>query len=156
LVLLLDELAKELARVGVSSVLVSNTYRPGALLPAKTPAPKGAPQPKSKSRRRAPARDARISQHARGLAIDIVEFRFADGRVLNVERDFQGTLGAPACGPESRVERETPESLALRDLVCAIARGGYCNHWITPNRDAEHFNHLHCDIEAGAAEIKTY
>jgi hypothetical protein len=38
--------------------------------------------------------------------------------------------------------------ILLRDITCAIARAGFCNHLITPNRDAAHNNHLHCDIAA--------
>lgn len=165
LVLVLDDLARLLHAHGVAGVQVNNTYRPGSVLPPKT-APRASgsrgsastkvrerPARGGKGKRAKPSQPARPSQHARGLAIDITEFRLADGRILNVERDWRGQRGAPPCGPESRVEGSAPEGVLLRDLTCAIARHGLCNHLITPNRDPAHDNHLHCDIEAGASEI---
>lgn len=155
LVLLLDDLAKDLSSRAVVGVQVNNVYRPNSKLPPKANTKLVKPPPKgkaSKSRKPPPPRTVRLSQHALGLAIDITEFRLADGRVLNVERDWHGSLGAPPCGPGSRVSNDDPSGVLLRDLTCAIARRAYCNHLITPNRDEAHSNHLHCDIEAGADE----
>jgi len=174
LVLLLHELSGELARHGVVAVQVNNTYRPNSKLAAKpSAAPPPAPAPSArksgkgakavkkpakatkKPAKPAPAEPAQVSQHALGLAIDITEFQLGDGRVLNVERDWHGARGEAPCGPLSRVADDNPEGIALRDITCSIARGGYCNHLITPSRDEAHANHLHCDIEAGANEIMT-
>ena len=158
LLLLLDDLSKELAKFGVVAVTVNNVYRPGSVRADKDALP-AKPQNARKGKAVVPAEPARPSQHARGLAIDITEFRLSDGRSLNVERLWRGIPGGPPCGPESKIalapsETHSPaESVALRNLTCAIARAGFCNHLITPNRDAAHFNHLHCDIEQGAREI---
>jgi hypothetical protein len=165
LVLLLDEMAANLAAHDVVAVIVNNVYRPASTLAAK-PAPKpnptrkSAPATKSKTskpkktgeKKQAP-QPVRLSQHALGLALDIAGFRLADGRVLNVERDWHGVMGQAPCGPQSRVLDDHPAGITLRNLTCSIASAGYCNHLITPNRDEAHANHLHCDIEAGANEI---
>ena len=146
LVLLLDDLAHELSRRGVVAVVVNNAYRPKSTLPIK-PAQRRASQ---KQRARKPQQ---LSQHALGLAIDIMAFRLADGRVLNLEHDWHGSIGEEPCGPASRVQGEHPAGVELRNLTCALAVQGYCNHLITPSRDEAHRNHLHCDIEAGANEV---
>jgi hypothetical protein len=157
LVLVMSDLAKELARFGIVAVEVNNTYRPASVLPAKakpTPAPKAASKGRRKPRpTKAPLVPIRLSQHARGLALDITEFRVKDGRVLNVERDWKGPRGVPPCGPKAQVAANDPNAALLRDVTCAIARAGLCNHLITPSRDEAHKNHLHCDIEANAAEV---
>jgi hypothetical protein len=158
LLLLLDDLSKELAKFAVVGVTVNNIYRPGSVRADKDTLP-AKPRKAGKGKAVVPAEPARPSQHARGLAIDITEFRLSDGRGLNVEQLWRGKLGAPPCGPESEIvlapseTHSSAESVALRNLTCAIARAGFCHHLITPNRDAAHFNHLHCDIEQGAREI---
>jgi hypothetical protein len=158
LLLLLDDLSKELAKFAVVGVTVNNIYRPGSVRADKEALP-AKPQKARKGKAVVPAESARPSQHARGLAIDITEFRLSDGRSLSIEQGWRGKLGAPPCGPASEIlltpaETDSPaESVALRNLTCAIARAGFCNHLITPNRDAAHFNHLHCDIEPGAREM---
>jgi hypothetical protein len=160
LVLILSELSTELQRFGVVSVVVNNTYRPASVRPSKTLPPAATVLPKSKSKRgvqpaaaKPSPEPARLSQHASGLAVDITEFRLRDGRTLNVERDWRGIRGAPACGAEAQVVEGDPAAILLRDITCAIARAGLCNHLITPNRDDAHKNHLHCDIEADASEV---
>ena len=135
---MLDELSRELlAPLGVIALRVNNIYRPGSKLPPKT-------------ERAAP----RQSQHAQGLALDIVAFELSDGRVLDVERDWRGALGTPVCGPESTVTGDDVSGVALRNVVCAIARAGYCNHLLTPNHDEAHDNHIHCDIKAESDEVE--
>jgi hypothetical protein len=136
LVLMLDDMAGELASLGVVAVQVSNVYRPRAKLPPKTE--RG---------------QARLSQHAHALAIDIIGFELADGPGLNLERDWHGAIGAPVCGPESSVTHDMPAGVTLRNLTCAIARAGYCNHLLTPNHDEAHVNHLHCDIKPESSEL---
>lgn len=109
----------------VVQIRIDNFYRPRARLP----------------RRKKP------SQHAHGLAADVVEFVLRDGEVLNVERDFQGRRGDPPCGPEARLIEETERAVRLRNLVCAVAARGLFHHILTPNYDAAHRDHLHLDIK---------
>ncbi len=125
LALILGELAALLAEQGVVAVRIDNTYRPRAHLPGSR----------------------RPSQHNYALAADVTAFTLADGRTLEVERDWPAAIGAPACGPEAELGSETPEALELRNLVCAIAARGLFHHILTPNFDAAHANHLHLDIQ---------
>ena len=74
----------------------------------------------------------RLSQHALGRAIDIAGFRLADGSTVSVEHDW----AAP--GPK-------------RLFLLHLARRA-CEHFsvvLTPNSDADHYNHLHLDIGPG-------
>jgi hypothetical protein len=128
LALALDELAPVLARHQVSAVLVDNYYRPQARM-AGTKNP---------------------SQHAHGLAVDIMGFKLADGRTLMVKKDWHGAISAPVCGPASRPVEPTREALALWNMVCEIARERIFHHMLTPNNDAAHADHLHFDIKRDA------
>jgi hypothetical protein len=128
LALLIDELAPLLAEHGVSAVRADNFYRPRAHLPG---------------RRRTP------SQHAHGLAIDVTGFVLTDGRTLDVEREWPADIGAPACGPEARASAPTDAAIALRNLVCEVARRGFFHDVLTPNYDRAHRNHIHMDIKRG-------
>jgi len=129
LALILGELAQLLAERGVVAVRIDNTYRPRAHLPGSR----------------------RPSQHNYALAVDVTAFTLADGRTLEVERDWPAAIGAPACGPDAELGSETPEALELRNLVCAIAARGLFHHILTPNFDAAHANHLHLDVQRGNA-----
>jgi hypothetical protein len=128
LALALDELATILARHQVSTVLVDNFYRPSARM----------------------AGTANPSQHAQGLAVDIMGFKLADGRMLMVKQDWHGAVTAPVCGPTSEPVVRTPEALALWNMVCEIARERLFHHMLTPNNDTAHADHLHFDIKRDA------
>ncbi len=128
LAIVLDELSAVLAEQGVAAVHVDNFYRPRAHLPG--------------SRKR--------SQHAYGLAIDIYGFTLSDGTTLVVERDFHGAIGSASCGPEATIGAAgDAKSIALRNLVCEIARTRVFNYLLTPAYNAAHRNHLHADIARG-------
>jgi hypothetical protein len=131
LALALDELSLLLARHDVTEVNVDNMYRPKAKLPG----------------RRKP------SQHSYGLAVDIYGFELTSGQKLVVEADWQGDLGIPPCGPDSRVTAARAESVALRNLFCEIARSGMFHHLLTPSYDLAHKNHLHLDIKRDSREL---
>lgn len=128
LALVLAELSSVLAEHDVAQVRIDNFYRPKARLPGR----------KAKS------------QHAHGLAADVVEFVLRDGRTLNVERDWHGVRGEPPCGPEARVLESTDEAVRLRNLVCAVAARGLFHHILTPNYNAAHRDHLHLDVKRDA------
>lgn len=125
LTLALGELAALLAEHGVVAVRIDNTYRPRAHLPGSR----------------------RPSQHNYALALDVTAFTLADGRTLEIERDWPAAIGTPACGPEAELGSETPEALELRNLVCAIAARQLFHHILTPNYDVAHRNHLHLDLQ---------
>lgn len=74
-------------------------------------------------------RPERLSQHAFGRALDVTGFELADGTVISVMRDWrnQGAKGA---------------------FLHEVAQGA-CKIFsvvMTPNRNAEHHDHLHMDI----------
>jgi hypothetical protein len=125
LALVLDELAKVLEQHHVVKVRIDNLYRPHAHLPGKS----------------------KPSQHAYGLAMDLTALELDGGRSLIVETDWEGTLHAPVCGPESAVTPPTDQAIALRNIVCDVARRGLFHHILTPNYDIAHNNHLHFDIK---------
>lgn len=125
LALVLDDWSQLLAEEGIVEVRVDNMYRPRARLPG--------------SRKK--------SQHAYGLAIDVLSFKRGDGTELVVERDWDGEIGSAACGPEARVADARPEVIALRTVVCRSARIGLFHHVLTPTYDAAHKDHVHLDIK---------
>jgi hypothetical protein len=125
LALTLDELARVLAKHGVVEVRVDNYYRPSAKLAGR------------------PIK----SQHHYGLAMDLMELRLEGGRTLQVERDWHGTPGTAACGPDAAPTDPSEETILLRNLVCDIVRVGIFHHVLTPSYDAAHRNHLHLDIK---------
>jgi hypothetical protein len=125
LVLALDELASVLSTFDVVTIRIDNLYRPRAKLPG--------------SHKR--------SQHAYGLAADITSFTLADGRTLSVEDDWHATIGEKACGPDAVMSDPDDESIALRNIVCEIARRGLFHHLLTPGFNAAHRTHFHFDIQ---------
>jgi hypothetical protein len=117
-----------LAKHDVVRVRIDNFYRPKSKLPGR----------------------AKPSQHSHGLAADIVNFQLSDGRTLDVKQDFHGELGKPVCGPDAAMVDATPESIALRNLVCDVASFGLFHHMLTPNYNLAHRDHLHWDIKRDA------
>ena len=74
-------------------------------------------------------RHDKLSEHAYGFAIDISGFRLSDGTSVTVERDWARS------GPKS-------------DFLHHVARAacGYFSVVLTPNSNADHFNHFHLDL----------
>jgi len=131
LVLALDEFAKILARHGVVAARIDNFYRPRSRLPGR----------------------AKPSQHSYGLAADVVGFVLADGRSLDLERDWHDGPNTSACGPQSRPVEPTEETILLRNLACEVAREGIFHRILTPSYNAAHRDHLHCDIDRKARTL---
>jgi len=129
LALTLAELAEVLSEHGVDRVHIGTAYRPSSRLPR---------------------RGRKLSQHAHGLAADVVAFHLQDGTTLNIERDWHGEIGAPSCGPDAHLSEETEQAIRLRNLVCDIARRGFFHFMLTPNYDRAHHDHLHLDIKRDA------
>ncbi|HWD57999.1 MAG TPA: extensin family protein [Stellaceae bacterium] len=74
-------------------------------------------------------RPGRLSEHAYGLAIDISGFRLSDGSRVSVEHDWR----APG-----------PKAAFLHHLAHAAC--GYFSVVLTPDSNADHFNHFHLDL----------
>jgi hypothetical protein len=133
LALALDDVARILASHGVTRVRVDNFYRPS-------------------SHRRGRGRRKK-SQHALGLAMDLMDITLQGDRILRVERDWRGARGEPACGPDARPADPTDDTIALRNIVCEVAREGLFHRVLTPNYDAAHESHLHLDIGRNARAL---
>jgi hypothetical protein len=130
LALVLDDLTKVLAKSGVTSIRIDNFYRPGAKLAGRK----------------------KDSQHAHGLAMDVVSFDLADGRKLAVT-DWGARIGEVPCGPEAVAALPTRESVEVRNLVCAVGRAGLFNTMLSPSFDAAHQSHFHFDIKADTTRL---
>jgi hypothetical protein len=74
-------------------------------------------------------RPSRLSQHALGQAIDIAGFRLSDGSRVSVEHDWSDS-GSKA--------------VFLHRLASKACR--YFSVVLTPDSNADHYNHLHLDI----------
>jgi hypothetical protein len=75
------------------------------------------------------SRGGRLSEHAKGQAIDVGAFELADGTVISVKKDWRGA------GKRSEFLQE-------------VARAS-CEHFnvvLTPNHNRLHNDHLHLDI----------
>ncbi|HEX8165400.1 MAG TPA: extensin family protein [Beijerinckiaceae bacterium] len=74
-------------------------------------------------------RGAKLSEHAFGNALDVMAFRFADGRELAVQKGWRGLQ---------------EEQEFLREVFT-----GACNYFTTvlgPGADAFHYDHFHLDL----------
>jgi hypothetical protein len=93
----------------------------------------------------------RLSQHARGLAIDVHAVATADG-LLEVSRDFEPGVGVwrnlvpgegalEACIGQPRTDR----GRALRELACRLKLHSAFRAIATPDDDDDHRDHLHLE-----------
>lgn len=111
-----------LADAGVVKVEHYSTYRPGARVRGR----------------------GKSSGHAHALAIDAARFHLEDGRVLEVDPDWDDrTLGEPPCAPR---EDESEDSKLLRHVVCAAVEREIFQVVLTPHYDRAHQNHVHLEL----------
>jgi hypothetical protein len=130
LVLALDDFAAMAAPRGITQMLHISAYRPKSANGCTDKYPG--------------------LQHCAALAVDIAQFRLSNGSVWNVQKDFQGQIGAATCGPTARAPGPTAASQGLHALVCDAAARGIFHVMLTPNYNAEHFNHFHVEITPNA------
>jgi hypothetical protein len=88
-------------------------------------------------------------QHCAALAVDVGTFKKRDGSVLSVEKDFAGHVGSVTCGAASHPPA-TPSGRELWGLICDAADHALFHVILTPNFNAQHFNHVHLEITAKA------
>jgi hypothetical protein len=124
LALVLDDWTRALRAAGITGVVIDNAYRPGAKLPGK----------------KSP------SQHALALALDVTRFSRGEAPPLSVG-DWGARIGEVPCGPDAVAPPAEPVSVATRNLVCSMARGGFFHTLLTPSYDAAHGSHFHFDIQ---------
>lgn len=132
LALTLIQFADFLKARGIVEVRVDNFYRPNARLPSKR---------------------SKKSQHAYGLAIDVMALKHEDGRVFDIEADWGAGIETEACGPKATVANVTESTVDLRNLVCELVDSELFHHHLTPSYNRAHRNHLHLDIKRDAKAL---
>lgn len=85
----------------------------------------------------------RPSRHSFGLAIDVHSFALDDGeRVAVVKADYEQGLGDDLdCVGEPLTEL----GRVLRGVDCGLASSGLFRVVLTPDYDADHYNHFHIE-----------
>jgi hypothetical protein len=107
---------------GVVKVEHYSTYRPGARV-------RGHGKP---------------SGHAHALAIDAARFHLTDGRVIDVDTDWQDREhGGNPCPVR---EHESEASRILRSVVCEAVERDLFQVVLTPHYDRAHQNHVHLEL----------
>jgi hypothetical protein len=127
LVLALDDFAAILESHDIIEVRHYSMYRP----------PRGWPEDKLGTR------------HAGALALDAGRFIDRTGKVLDVDHDFHGAIGARTCGDGAAPRPATPDALALRAILCEAVERRLFNVVLTPNYNRPHHNHFHLELTAG-------
>lgn len=89
-------------------------------------------------------------QHCAALAVDVGYFERRDGSTLTVEKDFAGRIGQETCSGRFAPNPPSPNASELWGFVCEAARRTAFNVILTPNYNAEHRNHFHFEVSAGA------
>jgi hypothetical protein len=93
---------------------------------------------------------SRLSEHAHGLAIDVHQFGMVDGKVIDVQRDFEPGVGD---WPKDRVldmvtcvgTPENPPGRTLRELACSLRMASVFREIITADDNSDHDNHFHIE-----------
>jgi hypothetical protein len=129
LALALDDFAAQLAAHDVVEVIHFSVYRPPV-----TTWPDG----------------KQATRHPGALAIDAASFVKKDGKILQVERDFHGRIGATTCGTGAGPRPSTPEAAELRSILCDAACARLFNVMLSPDYNWPHRNHFHLEVTAGA------
>jgi hypothetical protein len=124
LVLALDDFSSMISKRGIVEMIHLSAYRPRSQFGC-TPKYDG-------------------KQHCGALAVDIASFKRADGSTLSVEKDFHGRVGLSTCTTH-------PAPNELWSIVCEAADRGIFNVILSPNYNAQHFNHLHVEVTPQAA-----
>jgi Extensin-like protein C-terminus len=81
------------------------------------------------------SRAGRLSLHAYGLAIDVHGFSMA-GRNYDIRHDFSKGLGSNTCldGPPANA------------FACRMRRTGLFHELLTPDDNADHYDHIHLGV----------
>jgi len=135
LVLALSDFSKILRAHDIDLVLIFSAWRPP-----------GKKWPKGKLGTR----------HPGALAIDARRFgkKQKQGEKarawLDVEKDYHGTMGAPACGADAAAPSPTTlEAKELHSIVCEAADQHVFTSILTPNYNRAHKNHFHLEVTPG-------
>jgi hypothetical protein len=90
---------------------------------------------------------SKLSEHAHGLAIDVHQFGTADGRIFDVEKDFESGVGDWASRDQVACvgSPERAEARKLRELACALRVSSAFKEIITGDDNSDHDNHFHIE-----------
>ncbi len=88
-------------------------------------------------------------QHIGGTALDAARFTKTDGKVLDVDKDFHGAIGAKTCGDDAGPHPVSPEATELREILCEAVSQHLFNVVLTPNYNKPHHNHFHLEVMRG-------
>jgi hypothetical protein len=86
------------------------------------------------------------SMHAQALAIDLHAFITGDGTRYDVETDFVITRTHDSCPIASSSEADR----ILKEIACRLVAERIFQIVLTPNYNADHRNHFHCDLTEGS------
>lgn len=89
------------------------------------------------------------TRHNGGLALDAGRFIAKDGGVLDVDKHWNGAIGAKTCGAGAAPRPATPEAVKLRAILCEAADRRLFNVVLTPNYNRPHKNHFHLEVTEG-------
>jgi hypothetical protein len=89
------------------------------------------------------------TRHLGALAIDAARFNLKDGSYLDVDKHFNGAIGAKTCGDRAGPKPVTAEALKLREILCKAVEQRLFHVVLTPNYDRPHKNHFHLEITEG-------
>ncbi len=92
-----------------------------------------------------------ISEHAYGNAIDLASFKDAGGTSYVVKTDF---VIDPASEKTCTAATVEGKDRFLHELICALKAAHVFNIVLTPNYNADHRDHFHVDLTAGADFIR--
>ena len=89
----------------------------------------------------------KLSEHAHGLAIDVHQFGTADGRIFDVQRDFEQGVGDWDARDQIACvgSPQQPEGRILRELACALRVSSAFREIITADDNSDHDNHFHLE-----------
>ena len=135
LVLALDDFAQILVKHEIAEVIHYSMYRP----PEKS-------HPIDKDGIR----------HSGALALDAGKFVGTDGSILDVDKHWNGRLGAKTCGDDAGPKPVTPEATKLRAILCDAVAARIFNSYLTPNYNRGHHNHFHLEVTAGWRSFLIY
>lgn len=93
-----------------------------------------------------PATGCTPSEHAYARAIDLHAFHLASGAVYDVTTDFVITTRHDSCPIPSSSEADR----VLKEIACALVANRIFQIVLTPNYNADHRDHFHCDLTAGS------
>jgi len=88
-------------------------------------------------------------RHMGGVAIDAARFIARDGSYLDVDKHFNGAIGAATCGDKAAPSPATPEAVKLRAILCEAVARKLFNVVLTPNYNRPHKNHFHLEVTEG-------